>query len=249
MLNNCLFSQNKGNYSVITNGGIAIIINCLFTGNNSNFGTIYNYKLSSSDLLTISLTIINSTIVDNVGGAIYNKQVLNLYNSILSYNNATQDIYNGSNGVINSANNLLGTSNINVSGNGNMFNIDPLFVGNGDYSLQSISPAIDAGDTSYLPDSILTDLVGNLRISGSSIDIGTFEYQKVSAVTNSSIQNKHKIYSFNRCVFIENNTDKVYIYGITGQLISSGYGFSFPVANEGVYLVKVDDTVQKVVVK
>jgi hypothetical protein len=249
---NCIFKSNNGTYcsTLANNNNNAFVINTLFVNNTctSNLSNSTIFNGIKKDFTSI-LTLVNNTIADNNTIGVYNDNgVVTLNNNIL-WNNFI-DLY-AINGGISSANNLIGSNNINLldNNNGNILGTDPLFVGNGDYSLQSISPAIDAGDTSYLPDSILTDLVGNFRISGSSIDIGAYEYQKVNAVTNSSIQNKYKIYSFNRYIFIENNTDKVSIYNTIGQMISSGYGFSFLVPNEGVYIVKISDTVQKVMVK
>jgi hypothetical protein len=69
------------------------------------------------------------------------------------------------------------------TGTGNI-NVDPLFVddpdpGNDDYrdlQLQVGSPAIDAGDNSFV--SILIDLAGNPRIVNGTVDMGAYENQE-----------------------------------------------------------------------
>ncbi|MDR3705831.1 MAG: choice-of-anchor Q domain-containing protein [Paludibacteraceae bacterium] len=248
ILNNCLFKGNKGNYAGLTNRGIAVVINCLFTGNTSNAGTVINYKLDNLDPKTTSLTITNSTIVDNVGVGIYNDQQLKLYNSIVTNNNATQDIYNDSIGTITATNNLIGSSNLNLSGNGNILNTDPLFVGNGDYSLQKSSPAINMGSNSYLPDTITTDIAGHKRISNNTIDMGAYEYQSPSAVLlyHEAMQ---KIYSHNQTICIENGSSSVSIFNTMGQLVAQGVKTEFTMPIAGVYIVRVGNNVQKVIVK
>ncbi|WP_375239039.1 choice-of-anchor Q domain-containing protein [Aurantibacter sp.] len=59
----------------------------------------------------------------------------------------------------------------------NTSNLDPLFtdVLNNDFTLQTGSPAIDSGDSSYVPLTLITDLLGNARIQNSIVDMGCYE--------------------------------------------------------------------------
>jgi Domain of unknown function (DUF5123)/Protein of unknown function (DUF1565) len=62
----------------------------------------------------------------------------------------------------------------------NVLTLDPLFTNaaGGDFSLQSASPAINAGDPNTLTNSAGTvDFAGNPRIQGGRIDIGAYEAQ------------------------------------------------------------------------
>lgn len=53
--------------------------------------------------------------------------------------------------------------------------VDPLFVGTGDYHLQSTTPARDAGNDTHVPLDITTDLDGAARIIGTAVDMGAYE--------------------------------------------------------------------------
>jgi predicted outer membrane repeat protein len=55
--------------------------------------------------------------------------------------------------------------------------LDPMFFDypQGDYHLSFESPGLDAGDSSYLYDELVTDLDGNPRIVGDRVDIGAYE--------------------------------------------------------------------------
>ncbi len=61
-------------------------------------------------------------------------------------------------------------------GPNNLFNLDPLFrdTANHDYSLLPCSPLINAGSNAAAA-GILTDLAGNPRIQGGTVDIGAYE--------------------------------------------------------------------------
>jgi hypothetical protein len=56
---------------------------------------------------------------------------------------------------------------------------DPLFTNTagGDYTLQAGSPAIDAGNNSFIPSGVTTDLAGNARIVNGTVDQGAYERQ------------------------------------------------------------------------
>ena len=65
----------------------------------------------------------------------------------------------------------------------NTNNSDPLFTSTTDFTLQSGSPAINAGDNTKVPSAITTDLLGNQRIFNTTVDMGCYEYGSVS-ITN-----------------------------------------------------------------
>lgn len=79
--------------------------------------------------------------------------------------------------------NDLGVNNLLYWGNGNL-DTNPMFQMTPDhpYQLSEDSPCIDAG-TLDIPDYTFpeTDIMGNPRISGASVDIGAYEYQGLNA--------------------------------------------------------------------
>ncbi len=102
------------------------------------------------------VTVVNSTIADNTGAGLGNGIVV--YNTIAAGNGTDLDGTLGGGG-----NNLIGVA--------------PGFVGPGDYHLAPGSPAIDRGDNSAVPASLVVDADGDPRIlnggSGSAtVDIG-----------------------------------------------------------------------------
>jgi hypothetical protein len=72
--------------------------------------------------------------------------------------------------------NFCCTTPLPPSGLGNITN-EPLFsdLPGGDFHLQSNSPCINSGNNAYL--TAATDLNGNPRIAGGTVDIGAYEYQ------------------------------------------------------------------------
>jgi parallel beta-helix repeat protein len=67
---------------------------------------------------------------------------------------------------------------------------DPLFVdqASGNLRLQSNSPCINAGNNAYAAGS--TDLDGNPRIVGGTVDIGAYEYQSLDLLNSGVVSNQ-----------------------------------------------------------
>ena len=109
----------------------------------------------------------NCTIVGNTNGPAADN--CNLSNCIISHNGP----FSGSN--VNLCTLVNCCVNPKHSGSGNITN-DPAYMNlaAGDFRLQSNSPCINAGNNSFVTDS--TDLDGNLRIAGGTVDIGAYEF-------------------------------------------------------------------------
>jgi hypothetical protein len=180
-LNNCTLSGNSVAFDSVNNapaeaygGGAAVstLNNCVLTGN----------SVSSSGLLSRShgggtayCTLNNCTLTGNwcdppgADGA----YGCTLNNCITYFNNALI----GANYDYSSTLNYCCTTTLPINGSGNITNA-PLFVdtnGRANLRLQPNSPCINAGDNSYVTNA--TDLDGNPRIAGGTVDIGAYEYQ------------------------------------------------------------------------
>jgi hypothetical protein len=158
---NCVLSNNS---SAINGGGAAwgALVGCLVVGNRS---------LQGGGVAAASL--VNCTVVGN-SGSTYGAGTSGdtVLNSIIVNNNGPDDY--GS-----TISNSCTTAQPGI--NGNITN-SPSFVnpGAGNYQLQSNSPCINAANNLYVASS--TDLAGNPRIAGGTVDIGAYEFPTPSSV-------------------------------------------------------------------
>ena len=171
-------------------GRAITLTNCIISENTANIGGgVYNYGLNYNR----PTSMVNCTIADNTaaqkGGGLYNdKGTATLYNTIIAENYAPDscDIYNSGNGSINgtpifvSGYNSLSSFIGWFSSNSNLvYNPEqPLFFDseNGDYRLAIGSQAINVGNNDFVITE--TDLAGNERISGGTVDIGAYEWHR-----------------------------------------------------------------------
>jgi hypothetical protein len=121
-------------------------------------------------------TLINCTVVSNSAsawGGVYNSI---LKNSIV-YDNLNGDCFSSASRY--SLNYCCTTQPTN--GVGNITN-DPAFVNlaGGDFHLQGNSPCINSGDNAFV--TVTSDLDGNPRVVGGTVDMGAYEYQSPGSV-------------------------------------------------------------------
>ncbi|MFH1097303.1 MAG: right-handed parallel beta-helix repeat-containing protein [Candidatus Desantisbacteria bacterium] len=153
---NNIIAKNKDD-GIYSTSSSPKIINNTITGNENN----------GIDCYSTSLTIANNIITNN--GTSSSEEVYGISN-YTSVGTLTVD-YNCVWGNGTTTNNnyykcTVGTGSISS---------DPLFVGNGDYHLQSGSPCKDAGTNSAIPTWLTTDKDGSQRMNG-IVDIGAYEY-------------------------------------------------------------------------
>lgn len=160
-LNSCILSGNSAD-----TGGAAsasTLINCLVLTNSAvsrggyNGGNIYNSYLT------------NCTLAFNTGGGAIGGALINcvaIYNGVWNYSGT--------------AVHFCCTTPMPGSGLGNLAS-DPRFLDAvaGDLRLQSDSPCINAGNNSNVT---TTDLDGNPRIVGGTVDIGAYEFQSPTSL-------------------------------------------------------------------
>jgi parallel beta-helix repeat protein len=206
VITNCTI---KNNTAVKMGGGIecwnysdAAITNCLIASNSTTAATSGDGNGGGVDIYDASPTLSNCTIADNTatnngGGmnAFISAPVLN--NTIVWGNIADSDASTAGLGnqiyadksdlkactvTLNYSDYANGTGDIEGTGTvtaNNCINSDPLFVGGGDYHLDSItpSPCIDAGSNALVLSGVTTDIEGLPRIAGTVVDMGAYEYQ------------------------------------------------------------------------
>ncbi|NJN78829.1 MAG: hypothetical protein HC803_11335 [Saprospiraceae bacterium] len=190
---------NSGSYGgALYCDGNFNIINSIFTGNKSYlYGgaivnaanlNIYNSVFHSNKVFIFSGSTYNG---NNSGGIVNGAGQVTIKNSILYNNSTILGLFGG--GVSNYYDSNGGTSTIDYCiGQGlpsspNNFDTNPLFVSNTSYRLQFTSPAINAGDNSAIPSGITTDIGGNNRIFGGTVDIGAYEFEACNYVANNRI--------------------------------------------------------------
>lgn len=255
----------------------AHIINCIASGNSSyeaqvlasvigstkNNNTrpiikgclIYGNDGSAIELLTCS--IINCTVTGNLIG--YSDHTLipasggpaYISNSIFT-GNQFENIEVSENDVeVNFC--LVGGG---YPGNGNI-NASPMFenAAGANYRLQAISPAINAGNNSYVMDADMSlDLAGNPRIVDSIVDMGAYEYPETIPPTNvEDINDENIIVMYPNPVasmlnIKSNGHVQAVIYSTDGKICfwkehASTLDLSFLLP--GIYQIKLYDTNEK----
>ena len=184
-------------YGYAYGGGVvgSTCYNCVLSGNQcasigggADESTLYNCVISGNSLVTTHnlliigggaavCTLINCTVVGNVNYnfASYGAGVADctMSNCIVYYNSPDNSV-----GAL-AANSCCSTPLLDGIGN---FTDDPalLNLADGDFHFQSNSPCINAGNNSCV--STATDLDGNPRIQGGTVDIGAYEFQNPSSV-------------------------------------------------------------------
>ena len=192
-LENCYIESNGAD---ITGGSIIIdyyakvtFINCFIRGNEEgvwNEGTLsmYNCVVTNNSwglrANSGTMELYNCTIAANEDFGVAAQQDVNLYNCIV-WNNLVREGYQGTSGTVHRY------ACLEVEGADNnrpRFRQPSTSKGEqatdaltADWSIDTGSACINAGKTIYFPvDDIPTDIAGNTRVTGTSIDMGAYEW-------------------------------------------------------------------------
>ena len=202
-LTNCTISGNTAEYS---GGGSSYgtLTNCTISGNTANYGGGV-----CNGTLTNCLVTNNIASHHGCGVSVSTDCAVRLYNCTIADNTGCDDSIDGGRRCYVYAYNsvIIGKSSVakdytyvyntlstnkswdNTDGNNTVYDeTKPLFknAAIGDYTLAPNSQAINKGDNAYVPTGTTTDLLGNTRIVGGTVDLGCYEYQGTSNAGTSS---------------------------------------------------------------
>ncbi|MGH1339564.1 MAG: choice-of-anchor Q domain-containing protein, partial [Aureispira sp.] len=159
------------------NTGSPNIASCLIHNNSVTSeekaygGGIYNIRRGTMSNLTVVKNKTNSTINDNDGAGVYNNASTSLYNSIVYYNQTTNNYFGSSSAL------PLHCVIQYFSNGATNFNIPPFFIDTttNNFHVAANSIAINRGNNTYIPTGLNLDLEGNPRILNTTVDIGAYE--------------------------------------------------------------------------
>ncbi len=166
LIKNCMINENSADYGggIYCSGGI--IQNCVINNNSADYGG----GVYSTDNSTIqNCTICSNSSIHSAGGVCFNEDGT-IQNCIL-WNNTKPEI--NDNFLLNQYNCLENWTEL-ING---IITNNPQFVdaAAGNYRLDISSPCIDAGTNMSWMWSV-TDLDGNPRITGGTVDMGAYEF-------------------------------------------------------------------------
>jgi hypothetical protein len=165
--------------------GNVTLNNCILTGNSGGNGagvwraTLNHCTATRNSGIGVSRGIVNNCIV---------------------YHNTSSNYWRGA------SFNYCCTTPLPTTGTGNITN-EPTFVDleGGNLRLQPNSPCINAGNNAYVSDS--TDLDGNPRIAGGTVDIGAYEFQTPTSILSYAWAQQYGLPTDGSADFTDNDSD------------------------------------------
>lgn len=269
---NTTFHNNGSNGSVIEQSTVNAINNTYFNNSNNASGQVSAIRSSNSTVYIVGNLIYNNDdfgIFTTGGGNHYlvNNTIFGNSQGIRVENDANTFIHNSiiQNNTLNFATSSVGEATIemqhsltndatfptkvtNVSNN--LLNSDALFtnVATNDFSLQSDSPAINAGNPNSAGLNIPpTDILGNERIDDIIIDLGAIEFQN-PLVSIIDIEDFSKLAVYpnptNSLINVVYEEDLlINIYTIDGKFLGNYTSKEIDLTDltSGVYLLKIEN--------
>jgi hypothetical protein len=234
--------------------GNSEIKNCLFYNNTSGSGSSCLYLSASAtnggNQNGINVDVINTTFSGNTG--ISGNTIRTDNGSNTRFKNCI--IYGNGSTTPFSINGTLGGPSLQhtISQGGQISGINNNPNLKSDYTLNPGSPAIDAGNNSYVPSALNLDLNGNPRIVNTTVDIGAFEYDPSLSNENFDSFNTFSIFPnpVNNEITIKSNEEieKIEIHSLLGQKVSSYFSAKADVTDlpSGIYLITVQTSEGKI---
>lgn len=235
---NSIFTDNTstGDGGAIQNyHGFLEAVNTLFADNvnsGNDGGTIVNYYAST--------TLTNCTISGNMGsavGGIYNQGALNIYNTIILGNSGDVPDLKTNNTIVlasslwnpSACSGQISASRCRTAAGGASVFAD---FSRGDYSLADRSPANNAGNNDYV--TVRTDLAGNPRLVGGTVDMGAYENQKTDLFVRLSAP---EIITGSHGVYVSYGANR---HRITWSEIENADGYELSYSPDGRFWTSID---------
>ena len=123
------------------------------------------------------------------------------------------------------------------------------------FELQAGSPAIDAGNNTYLPANTTTDLAGNIRTYNTTVDLGCYEYGSVMSTNDFNSFSDFTIFPnpATEIITVKSNEDieSITILSLEGRNVKSTTSATIDVSglSNGIYLMQVKTTEGKMGIK
>jgi hypothetical protein len=169
---NSMFSRNSGLGAGIYEGySNANIVNCAFI---NNMGDAINNVYSSPDITNCTFTGNNgSAVVDSYSGG-------SIITNCILWGDSVSEISDQTGGTSVSFSDIQG----GFTGTGNI-NASPQFINTavGNVAIAPSSPCVNTGSNAAVPLGVTTDLAGNIRIAGGTVDMGAYETQSLAQLT------------------------------------------------------------------
>ena len=272
IITNCMVSENTVSAYSARGGGIYMgnIIRCIIKGNSSNYGGGLCRSVATNSLLLnnnasyggggCESTSVNCSFVGNIatseGGGIYGYTLPSTATNCIFWQNTAPvgtQVYDDDASVTYSAiqGGFTGQGNISITQDNETGG--PLFVNPaaGNYQLQPGSPCINKGSNAAVAADMTTDLTGNPRIFGGTVDMGAYEWQGPSRILNMPTDDSSIIVYSNpastelhvKLASRSQETVSYVIYNSTGQMVMQGRLHDAPINIQsfakGVYYLKI----------
>lgn len=260
-LSNSLFKNNRTENNTTSRPGVgspAGFIRAHYSGSsitanvtNNTFVNNVSLGTGTSDFPVLGVGKTSGSVTITASNNIFWRNTTNSSVTSLAIGAVSGDLPNSSSVLINNSIDEDNFSNLLYLTNTS--SVDPLFTdaSNNDFTLQVTSPAINSGDNNQIPLGVTGDILGNLRIFNTTVDMGAYEFGSTSSlgIDDSKTETESfKLYPnpTTNLLNIEMTDGFEYaeIYSMSGKKVLKFTTERIDVSNiaKGVYLLKVKST-------